>query len=89
MRINTMAELKRLNIGTKIKLVECLGIQNHKSLNIIREIEIMQTNAIKFNGGSWLYFPKSNDFESWESGFIIWDGRESQYPVKLKYEVLI
>lgn len=86
--IKTIAELKRLPEGTKIKLVECIGIENHKGLNIIREIDKIQTNSLKFSGGSWLYFPKSKDFKSWENGFIIYDGMDSKYPVTLKYEVL-
>lgn len=34
--------------------------EHHKFLNIERKVEKLQTNAIKFEGGSWLYFPKVN-----------------------------
>jgi len=98
MKINTLAELKRLKVGTKITLIDCKGMDNHKALNVIREIETMQTNALKFKWeeqgtrgkiirSSWLYFPTSKDFESWEDGFIIKDGMDSKFPVILKYKV--
>ena len=32
---------------------------HHKFLNTTRKVEKLQTNAIKFEGGSWLYFPKA------------------------------
>ena len=88
MRINNLAELKRLEVGRKIKLIEVSGMDSHKALNQIRKIDIIQTNALRFEGGSWLYFPKSFEFESWENGFIIYDSKGQQYETILKYEVL-
>lgn len=88
MRINNLAQLKRLEVGREIKLIEVEGMKNHKALNQIRKIEVKQTNSIKFEGGSWLYFPKSFEFESWDNGFIIWSSKNTPYEIKLKYEVL-
>ena len=34
--------------------------QHHKFINQIRKVEKLQSNAIKFEGGSWLYFPKAD-----------------------------
>ncbi len=39
--------------GGKIKVI---SPKSHKFFNIIREAEKIQTNALKFRGGSWLYF---------------------------------
>lgn len=52
--IKTFAELKReLYEGRRLKLVWTAD-SNHKKLGLIRAIAKKQTNAIKFEDGSWL-----------------------------------
>ena len=36
---------------------------NHKFKNFKRKVKILQTNAIMFEGNSWLYFTKAKDFK--------------------------
>ena len=62
MQIKTLADFKRLPKGTKLKL-HSTNMENHKNLGKTRKIEHKQTNAIRFEGGSWLEYPKASDFE--------------------------
>jgi hypothetical protein len=87
--------LKRLKVGDKLVLVKS-HYMPHKYLNIPRAIIKAQTNAIKFEGGSWLYFPPAADFVSTEKGFGIMDRVTPADPVNeydrvttLEYEVII
>jgi len=59
--IKTLADFKRLPEGTEIKL-HSTSMQNHKYSGVIRKIEKKQTNGIKFEGGSWLEYPKASEF---------------------------
>ena len=56
--IKTLADFKRLPVGTKI--VTLRGIPKYQG--IVREIIHKQSNAIKFEGDSWLYYPTSKEF---------------------------
>lgn len=56
--MKTLADFKRLEVGTKLLTVQ--GRERYKGK--IREIEIKHTNAIKFKGGSWLEYPKAKSF---------------------------
>lgn len=59
--MNSLAELKRkLTEGTTVTLLYSYH-PGHKYLNIPRKIEIRQSNAIMFEGGSWLRFPKAKE----------------------------
>lgn len=61
MKINNLAELKKLPVGTKVVLISAkirVFVENkepewvehpHRALNMPRVIEKMQTNAIKFS----------------------------------------
>ena len=68
--MNTLADFKRLDVGTVLELVQADGMPEHKYLNVPRKIEHKQSNAIRFEGGSWLYYPKANEF-SFENDLII------------------
>lgn len=73
--IQTFAELKRaLQVNTELKLVWS-EIPNHKYLNTIRKIEKVQSNGVRFEGGSWLglgmYGEKANDFKYTNNGFLV------------------
>lgn len=51
---------------------ETISIENENNrIGIERTIETVQTNAIKFNDKSWLYFPPAKDSEETENGFIV------------------
>lgn len=63
--VKTLADFKRLPVGTKLKLhsaSEGFGGTPHRFLGVTREIEHKQTNAIRFTGGSWLYYPTADEF---------------------------
>lgn len=60
--MKTLADLKRtLTVGTRLTLIDT-NMVGHKYLNITRAIEKVQTNSIKFEGGSWLEFGKAADY---------------------------
>lgn len=68
--MQTLADFKRLPVGTILELVQADGMPTHKNLNIKRKIELKQTNAIRFVGGSWLYYPTAKEF-SIKHGLIV------------------
>jgi hypothetical protein len=61
--MKTFADVKRrLQVGTKLKLVRNDWFPTGKSINSVREIVARQTKGIKFSGGrSWLYFPSAKE----------------------------
>lgn len=69
MKIKTLAELKRaLVAGFKLQLVGC-DRMDHKYMGTIRAVEKQQTNAVKFEGGSWLEFGKAGEYTFYDYGF--------------------
>lgn len=83
--MNSFADVKRrLQVGTKLKMVRNDWYPNGVLMNVVREIETRQTNAIKFAGGSWLHFPPAKEIviESENSFTIILDKNGA----KLTYE---
>jgi hypothetical protein len=75
--MKNLAELKKIKVGTAFKLVDTYE-KPHKLLNTTRKVNLVQSNAIRFEplegqsgGGSWLYFPKASEFVGTERGFII------------------
>ena len=47
--------------------------ETHKTFNVIRKPEKVQTNAVKFEGGSWLFFNELNKDLIYTQGFKISD----------------
>lgn len=70
-----LSDLKRLPVGTKLRLVNCLMGPCDKAGTVVK----VQSNAIAFsqddrpgeNRVSWLYFPKASDFRDDLDGFTI------------------
>lgn len=76
MQVHTLAELKRAfseyhATGGTLTLIRAEGMPNHRYLNVPRKIEKVQTNAIKFEGGSWLEFDKAPEYTFTPNGFIV------------------
>lgn len=44
-----------------------------EKLDCIRSIIKVQSNAIQFEGKSWLYFPPASQSELTENGFVVWE----------------
>lgn len=44
---------RRLSAGERVKIVSPM---EHKFYGVIRKADKIQTNAVRFEGGSWLYF---------------------------------
>ena len=85
-KIQTLTELKRLRIGTKIKLVGSEGFSYGKCDDFINEIIGKSRVAFELEYG-WLTFPDPKCFESWDRGFIVKQGIETSIPTILKFEV--
>lgn len=79
-----LADLKRLKVGDRLRLVYS-HLQGHRFLNTTRAIEKKQSNAIKFEGGSWLYFPTAAEFKGTNDGFMVMEGDTTF----LKYMVVL
>ena len=82
--MKTLADLKRkLVVGARVKLVFHIG-KYHRFANIERTVEVAQSNAVMFSGGSWLTFPKAKEVSFTRNTFSVLEGSD----VVLTYEVL-
>jgi len=78
MRVNCLADLKRLPIGTKLRLVECLmgPVPEEKQGRILAKV---QSNAVAFltpkdnyqGHLSWLHLPPAKQFVATSDGFTV------------------
>lgn len=84
--IKTLADFKRLPVGTKMVLRSAsdFGGRPHRLLGVERVIDIKQTNAIRFSGGSWLYYPSAKGF-SVDGDYIVITSDDGSF---LAYEVI-
>lgn len=83
--MQTLADFKRLPVGTKLKLI-ATSMTAHKYFNITRAIEHVQTNAIRFEGGSWLEYPKASDI-TFNGKFITYkDSKDPDFFIR--YELI-
>ena len=71
---------KRLEVGAKLKLIRHDWVKPGGKLEVgaVREIVRRQSNAIQFEGGSWLYFPKATD--------VVVDSDKNQFSIVLSVE---
>ena len=91
--IKTLSDLKRITVGTKLKLVSH-PLESHKYLNIERPVKKVSSKWLclisKEGDESFLYFPKAKDFEKTDKGFKIKNpaiyGNDSW---SMEYEVLL
>jgi hypothetical protein len=70
---------KRFKVGTELKLIRHDWLKPNLPLQIgaVRKIVKVQSNAIQFEGGSWLNYPKASD--------VVTDG-ENQFSIVLNIE---
>lgn len=80
-----------LQIGMKLKLI-ATNLKNHKYLNSERKIIKKQTNAIKFEGGSWFGFgstgEKASDFTFNSNGFTYTFDKGTNFEGYLTYQYI-
>lgn len=58
-----------------------------EKLDCTRSIDIVQSNAIRFNSGSWLYFGPAAQSEQTENGFKVWElDRDGKIYSTITYE---
>ena len=58
--MRNLADVKRrCKLGVVVTMTQHDLLPNGKLINVPREIVHVQTNAIQFAGGSWLYWPKA------------------------------
>lgn len=71
----TFAALKRrLQVGAKIEMVRHdyqPGGAVPEKLRGVREVARVQSNAVQFSGGSWLYWPKAAEVRADDKGFDV------------------
>lgn len=87
--IKNLAELKRiLKVGTMVTLKHC-SYMDHRFVGLKRKITIVQSNAIMFEGGSWLKFEKASDYKFTERGWIQDNSLADQpkFTAYLEYEI--
>ena len=72
--MKTFSDIKKQLVeGASLKLVrhDWLTTNSKIAIGSIRKIIKRQSNAVQFEGGSWLYFPKASDVAPTENGFSI------------------
>jgi hypothetical protein len=72
--MKTFADIKRkLVIGNSITMIRHDWIPNGKLIGLKREIIKKQSNAVQFQGGSWLYLdkPASEYIPTSENTFLV------------------
>ena len=54
---------KRMTEGAELELIrhDWLSSSSKITVGMVRKIIKRQSNAVQFEGGSWLYFPKASD----------------------------
>lgn len=67
--MNKKQLLQKFKDGVKFKVVS----PSHKYFNVERKAEKVQTNAIKWSGGSWCYFSDIKAENITDNGFKISD----------------
>ena len=80
MLVNSLTAFKRYlktRGATCLTSYEYHGLPcGHKNLGVIRKPKIVQSNAVQFEGGSWLYFDTAKDwsfFSKDEKNFAVND----------------
>jgi hypothetical protein len=74
---SSMAEFKRIVTGYTCELVHSYSgplTENHKLFGVNRKVIKQQTNALQYEGGSWMDFPKVKDtkfIDNGEGSFIL------------------
>ena len=72
--MKTFSDIKKQLVeGATLKLVrhDWLTPSSKIQIGLERKIIKRQSNAIQFEGGSWLYFPKASDVAINDNGFSI------------------
>lgn len=54
--MNKTKFIEYLKNGGKIQMIEFEGGKPSEKLGVVREAEKVQTNGVRFVGGSWIYF---------------------------------
>jgi hypothetical protein len=82
--MKTKTDLKKyLSDKGKVKIVHPQG---HKYFGIVRKADKVQTNAIRFEGGSWLYFNEIEGESIYDGGFSLKRYPEDSYDIN--YELV-
>ena len=87
--MNNFNQLKKgLNIGDTLTIVDT-SLVGHKYLNVPRKIIKKQTNAVKFEGGSWLGLgatgEKAENFSFFNNGFTYRFGENNKDYISYKF----
>jgi len=84
--MQTLADFKRLPTGTEIETLQ--GIPKYQ--NVVRKIEHKQTNGIKFEGGSWLYYPNAKETTILDEKTILIESQDQDGNIwnTLKYKIV-
>lgn len=86
--MQTLADFKRLQVGTVLSLYKAVDFDgtdwsNHKGMNLPRKIAHKQTNAIRFEDGSWLEYPKASQCEVNGDTIAIYPGQKMELHYKI------
>ena len=77
MKIENLNQFKKyLQVGTKLKSKYTAGQKGSNGEVIERVVTKKQTNAIKFDNGSWLYLESAKDFNFTDNKIELLSGDE-------------
>lgn len=72
--IQNLSQLKKYFLsGGAIKMIFSQWCPTGKLIGVTRRPEKVQTNAVMFEGGSWLQYDKANCYDFKENGFDVYE----------------
>ncbi len=70
--MKTFADVKRaLQVGVTVTMVRHDWYPNNKLMGVPRKVILKQANAVQFEGGSWLHFPKASEVVAEDDVFAV------------------
>jgi len=78
--INNLSQLKKyFENGGAIKMTWNNYGSTGKLIGVVRKPIKVQTNAVKFEGGSWLQYDKAGNYDFRETGFDVFEMTDFNY----------
>lgn len=85
-----LAAIKRkMQLGQKIQVVRhdwSSKLPASRNFYEVRSVEHVQGNAIRFSGGSWLWWPKASEIRETANGFEVCLNQDGSFREVMVYE---
>jgi hypothetical protein len=70
--MKTFADVKRaMQVGVTVTMTKHDWYPNGTLIGVPRKVQKVQSNAVQFEGGSWLHWPRASDVVPTDKGFTV------------------